>query len=153
MTTTEYQEMALRTQADQDKILKRMYSGPLSMMQADNACRGLIADAGEVAGCIQKWIEYGRDLDKVNLMEELGDCLWRIAQMCDAMNWSLEDVMQANIIKLQARYPLKYSDHQANNRDIPREVEALQQTGQGWAEPSLPDDLDTPSSHLTPKDL
>lgn len=107
MIPNEYQGMALRTEADAATILRRM---TLQDMRLDNAARGLAGDAGEISTCVQKHIEYGQPLDRTNLLEEVGDCLWRLAQLCDAADFTLEQAMVANLAKLRARYPNQYSD-------------------------------------------
>lgn len=129
MTLDEYSEKALRTEADQEKILRRLYSelGPQAM-RLDNAARGLAGDAGEVSSAVMKYIEYGRALDRVNLLEEVGDCLWRLNQVCVAAGLSLQEAMEANIRKLQARYPDKYTDAASANRDKEAERKALEST-------------------------
>lgn len=129
MTTAEYSEKALRTEADQTKILERLYRelGP-SAMRLDNAARGLAGDAGEVSSAVMKFIEYGRPLDKTNLIEEVGDCLWRLNQVCAAAGFTMEEAMVANIAKLAARYPDKYTDDKAANRDKDAERAAIEST-------------------------
>lgn len=131
MTPTEYQALALRTMADQGKILKRNYESETAIMfcQLDNAARGMAGDVGEVNTCVQRCLEYGKPLDLVNLKEELGDVLWRIVQACDAVGFTLEEVMRANIAKLSKRYPDKYTDERAaeENRDREAEREAIEQ--------------------------
>ncbi len=127
MTTEDYERLAMRTEADQDKILVRLMSLGANAMRLDNAARGLAGDAGEVASAVMKYIEYGRDLDRVNLMEEVGDCLWRLAQVCKAGGFSMADAMEGNIRKLRKRYPDNYSDYHAaeENRDRKAEAEAV----------------------------
>ena len=157
MKLTEYQHLAMRTQADQVTILDRIVTGGEQMVALDNASRGLAADAGEILDCIQKWIEYGQELDIINLKEEVGDCLWRLAQICkwSGNTFTLEEAAQSNIEKLQVRYPEKYKDElaQTQGRDLGAERKVLEQadqstvetvkegeleqTGQGWAEPPL----------------
>lgn len=39
------------------------------------------------------------------MMKELGDCLWMIAEACEAIGTSMDAVMEMNIEKLKARYP------------------------------------------------
>ncbi len=127
MTLDEYSEKALRTEADQVAILERLYRelGP-SAMRLDNAARGLAGDAGEVSSAVMKYIEYGRPLDLTNLIEEVGDCVWRLNQVCVAAGFSLEQAMEANIRKLSVRYPDKYSDERAANRDKKSERSAIE---------------------------
>lgn len=154
----QYQSMALRTMADQATIRVRNYTDAWAMavlpetliqksglapstilVQIDNASRGMGADVGEVLTCVQRCLEYGKALDVENMKEELGDVLWRIVQMCDALDTTLEEIAKRNVAKLQARYPEKYTDEQAHEENRNREAEAVAmasvQTGAGWAEP------------------
>lgn len=47
----------------------------------------------------------GHPFDKEHIKKELGDCLWMIAEACEALDFGMDDVMQLNIDKLKARYP------------------------------------------------
>jgi len=89
MTGNEYQNKAMRT---------------CSKPNLDHAVFGLCSEAGEVAGIMQK-VFQGHEFDREHAKKELGDCLWMIAEACSALELSLEDVMEANIKKLEARYP------------------------------------------------
>ena len=127
MTPAEYQKLALRTMAPQEPIRQRIYDNGILATQLENAARGMCNDTGEFSEAIKKWLEYGQPLDPVNLKEELGDVLWRIVQACDALEITLEDVMEKNIRKLAIRYGEKYSDFLAAeaNRDRAAERETL----------------------------
>ena len=93
MTGNEYQKLAMRTcSINYDKSM--MYHGVF----------GLTSEAGEVAGLLQK-VYQGHEFDKEHMKKELGDCMWMIAEICTALDFSLDDVMQTNIDKLKARYP------------------------------------------------
>lgn len=134
MDARTYQSVALKTMADQQKILDRLVGlGPLAM-QLDNGARGLADDAGEVSGVIKKHIEYGQPLDVTHLMEELGDCFWRIAQICDAAGITFEEIWEANYLKLnKVRYKDGYSDEAAKeeNRDRAAERVVMERTDGG----------------------
>ena len=43
------------------------------------------------------------DVAMTKLHAELGDVLWHIAEVCTDNGWKLEDVMEANITKLESR--------------------------------------------------
>ena len=94
MTGNEYQKLAMRTcNVNDDKV--------------DMLCHGvfgLTSEAGEVAGLLQK-VYQGHEFDDEHMKKELGDCMWMIAEICTAFDFSLDDVMQTNIDKLKARYP------------------------------------------------
>jgi hypothetical protein len=65
---------------------------------------------------------YDKNLDD---MEEMGDLFWYAAFLADAMGVTFEDLFEANIAKFRARYPDKYSDDSAKNRDLESEREAM----------------------------
>lgn len=104
MTPNEYQRLAISKQADQEIIRQRIYASGTLATQLENAARGLADDSGELSSCVKKWLEYGQPLDLTNLKEEIGDCLWRLCQACDAVGFTLEEVMEANLAKLKIRY-------------------------------------------------
>lgn len=140
MTTYEYTQFVREKQADQGKILQRLFRDDeyrLKAMQLDNAARGMAGDVGEVNSCVQKFIEYGKPLDEVNLIEELGDVLWRICQAADAIGKNLQDVIDANVRKLNARYKGKLTEHEALNRNLEAEKAAIKgESGTTWLSPT-----------------
>lgn len=106
MTGNEYQKSAMLTCAiSYDDTKGKLY----------HAIFGLCSEAGEVSGLLQKKYQ-GHELDKNYLKKELGDCLWMIAEACDAMGYNLDDVMQTNIDKLKARYPDGFSADRSLHR-------------------------------------
>lgn len=99
MTGKEYQRLAIRTcSIPYNDKNGRLY----------HAVLGLNSEAGEVAGILQKTYQ-GHQMDTAHMEKELGDCLWMIAEACDALGVSMDDVMQMNIDKLKARYPEGFS--------------------------------------------
>ena len=48
-------------------------------------------------------------MDPVKLKKELGDVMWYLAMVLDEMDWTFEEVMEANVAKLRTRYPEKFS--------------------------------------------
>ena len=94
MTGNEYQKLAMRTCSINDDNKSMMYHGVF----------GLTSEAGEVAGLLQK-VYQGHKFDNEHMKKELGDCMWMIAEICTALDFTLDDVMQTNIDKLKARYP------------------------------------------------
>lgn len=77
---------------------------------------GLAGEAGELADAVKKHLVYGRELDRGNVIEELGDLLWFVALGCCVMGVAMADVAQLNVDKLRKRYPDKYTDHHAQAR-------------------------------------
>ena len=95
MQMNEYQLRAQRTSNTDDEVSKLM-----------NGVLGLNGEAGEVADIVKKALYQGHELDEAHLAEEIGDCLWYIAELATALNLTLDAVAKQNIDKLQKRYPL-----------------------------------------------
>jgi NTP pyrophosphatase (non-canonical NTP hydrolase) len=87
---------------------------------------GLATETGEILDAIKKHVFYGAELDTVNIEEELGDVLWYVAILCDELNLTLDQVCVKNIVKLQKRYPNKFTKDDAVNRDLKAEREILE---------------------------
>ena len=135
MNTNEYQELAARTICDQKNASWKMSTNypllnPHGKIELMHSVMGMSGEVGELASALEKWIWYGQTFDRQNVYEELGDLLWYIAEACTALDTTIEQVMVANILKLQTRYPDKYTDHNAaeenRNRESEREVLAEQ---------------------------
>lgn len=90
---------------------------------------GVVTEAGEYLDALKKAMIYGKDLDLVNLDEEAGDILWYIALHCRYRKISFSDLFEQNIAKLAARYPDKFTEAQAINRDIVAERAVLEAYG------------------------
>ena len=106
MNLNEYQARAQRTSNTEagDKLLNGVF--------------GLCGEAGEVADIVKKVAFQGHELDNEHLIEEIGDCLWYIAELATAMVMPLEDVAKKNIEKLRKRYPEGFHAERSVNRTL-----------------------------------
>lgn len=86
---------------------------------------GLFTESTELMEAMQKAKATGM-WDIVNLKEEIGDQQWYQAILIDAIGGDLEAIQQRVIAKLQARYPDKYTDEAAINRDLVTERAILE---------------------------
>lgn len=78
---------------------------------------GVCGESGEVMEQIKKHAIYGKALDPVHIVEELGDLLFYAQGIALACGSSLEECMLKNIEKLNKRYASgSYSDKQALER-------------------------------------
>lgn len=71
-----------------------------------NYCiHGLTNEAGEVSGKYKKFLRGDKPWPIVQeeLIDELGDVQWYVAQLADELGVTLEEVMQRNLDKLHAR--------------------------------------------------
>ncbi len=87
---------------------------------------GLATETGEFLDAIKKSVFYGKELDRVNLKEELGDILWYLAIAMDALDTDFDTEMERNIAKLKARYGEKFSAEAAEKRDLKTERDILE---------------------------
>lgn len=120
MTPEEYIRKVLQTESkDFSTIMGRMSSE--FAIRLDHASDGLVTEAGEFKDAIKKYKFYGKPMDQINLMEEIGDILWYAAIACNVLNVTFEDVMNRNIAKLQKRYGITFNEEGAINRDLSAE--------------------------------
>lgn len=65
---------------------------------------GLAGEAGEVADKIKKIIRDGDTEERrASIKAELGDVAWYLARLADEFGWTLSDIMNENIKKLESR--------------------------------------------------
>ncbi len=106
MTINEYQKLAMSTQnpalSERDVLL--------------NGVMGLCGESGEAIDIVKKWLAQGHELDKAHLAKELGDIAWYLAETATALGLTLEEILQANIDKLKARYPEGFSTEKSLHR-------------------------------------
>lgn len=91
-----------------------------------HAAMGLVTESGEVLDIFKKHIFYGKEIDMVNLKEEIGDILWFLAIFFRELDLDIETSMYDNIEKLRKRYGDKFSSEKAINRDTNNEVSHIQ---------------------------
>jgi NTP pyrophosphatase (non-canonical NTP hydrolase) len=66
---------------------------------------GLLAEAGEIAACYQKFRrgDFLFEELKEKLHKELGDVMWHLSEMANDWGWDLDEIQKANIEKLTDR--------------------------------------------------
>ena len=91
-----------------------------------HACMGMQTETAEFTDALKKSIFYGKTLDIVNLKEELGDLLWYVSIAMDELGTNYEHEMNRVIMKLKSRYPEKFTEEKAENRDLKKEREIIE---------------------------
>jgi NTP pyrophosphatase (non-canonical NTP hydrolase) len=86
---------------------------------------GIITEANELMVALTKGAITG-NLDKVNVGEELADISWYQSNAAERLNLPMEDLLDKNINKLKVRYPEKFTEEAATNRDLEKEREILE---------------------------
>ncbi len=110
MTFDEYQKQALTT----------AITHPDPLMDKTIWVMGIAGEAGEVVEKWKKLVAYSggviTEADKVEIAKELGDVVWYIAVLAQSLGLSLEEVMQANVQKLQDRQRRNVQKGEGDNR-------------------------------------
>jgi NTP pyrophosphatase (non-canonical NTP hydrolase) len=99
---------------------------PLAMdPQMFHGIIGSFTESTELLEAAKKAMVTG-EYDYVNIKEEIADGQWYNAIMVDHMKANMGDLLSTVIKKLQLRYPDKYSDNSAINRDVVAERKVLE---------------------------
>ena len=107
MTLNEYQQAAMRTASG-------MNYGQYGAIM--NMALGICGESGEVADLVKKAAFQGHDLDREHVAKELGDCFWYLAVGAEAIGYTLEEIGQMNMAKLEARYPNGFETERSLHR-------------------------------------
>lgn len=106
----------MTTEAYSEKVLR--YLPEMSYKrQMEYGLIGLCGESGEALDILKKAKYQGHHLDVEHLASELGDVLWYLNIAAHSIGYSLDDIMQINIKKLEKRFPEGYfSTHRSINR-------------------------------------
>ncbi len=107
MTINEYQKLAMTT-LNPDLSKKDVLI---------NGVMGLCGESGECIDIVKRHLAQGHELDRDNLIKELGDVAWYLAETAFALDVELEEVFIRNIEKLKKRYPEGFSRSKSINRE------------------------------------
>ena len=86
---------------------------------------GLMTEVGELVDTHKRALAYKTELDMVNIEEEMGDILWYLAGLATFYKLSLNNVASKNIAKLRTRFPEKFEEVLAVNRNTDEERKTL----------------------------
>jgi len=120
-----YVEAALKTEnIDYPAIADRLQD--VTTIRILHAVMGMVTEAGELMDAVKNCIIYGKPIDTINIKEEGGDSFWYQALLSKAAGYTFESAMEANIAKLSSRYPEKFTETAALNRDLVKERRVLE---------------------------
>ena len=98
MLQKEYTETVRRTESPNfniDKVSPRVV----------HAILGIVTEAGELADALKKTVFYkDRELDLVNIKEEIGDVAWYLHLLMDELGLDWNDILEVN-----DRKPVSYT--------------------------------------------
>lgn len=128
----------LRGRGGEDYILSQLDEEGWGLL---HAALGLGTEAGEAMDAVRPVIAHGEEPDKENLKEELGDILYYAARLADVLDTTLLEAMQANNRKLKERFPEKFTQKDALERDTDAEMEAVSSGAPDATPMEIADDL------------
>ena len=123
----DYQQFVKSTTSDEsikylafEKRVKRLWldegvNVPLLL----TAAIGAGSECGEFEEIIKKIIFQGKEYNedtRFHMKRELGDILWYVANAATALGYTLDEIVEGNIAKLEARYPNGFEVYRSENR-------------------------------------
>lgn len=114
---------AERTDADYTVVVQRLQNPALVRLL--HVAMGLATETGEFVDQLKKHIFYGKPLDKTNLAEELGDLTWYMRIAFATLDTGMLEILLRNVEKLRVRYPDKFTEQNALERDLTAEAKTL----------------------------
>jgi uncharacterized protein YabN with tetrapyrrole methylase and pyrophosphatase domain len=100
-----------------DVFVKMLFKEMSREMMICHAAMLVSGEAGELTDALKKHVVYGKELDRDNLVEELGDLRFGIQAVMNLFDISETEILQTNGYKLAKRYAgLSYSDAAAQKR-------------------------------------
>lgn len=85
----------------------------------------IAAAVGNIQDVIKRTLFYGKSIDTMRLLEQMDVLTVNLCLFGYAVGVTPEQAQAANIAKLKARYPAKFTEENAVNRDIEAERIAL----------------------------
>ena len=90
--------------------LSELLNGNYARM--DTAVAGIAGEAGEIADLWKKLKFHGKPFNeenRSNMIKELGDMFWYLAQASMALGIPMEEIIRGNVEKLKQRHPHGFS--------------------------------------------
>lgn len=91
-----------------------------------HAIIGIFTEATELLEAMRDAVDAGKPIDGVNAKEETGDLFWYVAILARECGFTFDDAQRVNIAKLRARFPDRFTEYDANNRNLGAERAILE---------------------------
>lgn len=103
------------------KSLRTMNTNISINEQITNMVFGMNGEIGEVTDILKKHIFHNHNLDRNELIKELGDVMFYIVNLATLYNIDMEYVLECNYNKLLKRYPFGFNSEDSKNRRVENE--------------------------------
>lgn len=111
MSQITHRELVAKLVKPGEKILFEMTASDAHIL---HMAVGICGEAGELIDAIKKRTIYGKPLDIINVVEELGDLEFYMEGLRQTLGITRDETLNANIAKLSERYnKLTYSNEAA----------------------------------------
>ena len=104
-----------------EKRAKKLYiEDGLNIPLLSTSAIGMGSEAGEFQEIVKKIIFQGKEYNedtRFHMKRELGDVLWYVANAATALGYSLDEIVEGNIAKLESRYPNGFEVYRSENRE------------------------------------
>lgn len=113
-----HSDLVRTTKKDPGQLAGEMVAGGYEELRVKfdlvHMALGIAGEAGELVDAVKRHTIYNKPLDVANVIEELGDLEWYMEGLRQRLAITREQVLEANIEKLQKRYAeKKYSNEAA----------------------------------------
>lgn len=110
----QFDEMTLALAKDGQQIINELTPEKADLL---HMAVGVSGEAGELLDAVKKAVIYNKEMDLVNIVEELGDLEFYMSKIRQIVGVTREEILKRNIDKLSVRYAKgKYSNAQAQER-------------------------------------
>lgn len=109
----DYDEMVKALAKPGDQIIEQLDGPKMHML---HMAVGVSGEAGELLDAVKKATIYNKDLDRKNVVEELGDLEFYMEGLRSGLGITRHETLQVNVEKLGKRYGKAYSDRAAQAR-------------------------------------
>ncbi|KGM36200.1 hypothetical protein P409_00240 [Inquilinus limosus MP06] len=104
-------------------VIPTEYEGDVDLL---HGVVGLATELGElITPLVNEWMK-DEEIDRVNLVEEIGDLLWYQALVLKVLGSDFATASDKVVNKLRIRYPEKFTEDQALNRNLEEERAVLE---------------------------
>lgn len=87
--------------------------------------RGLSSEVGQLIDLYKRAVFYGQTFEPMLAQQAVSSILSHVASIAFFNGFTVNDVQECNIAKLRRRYPNKFTQYDAVNRDVKNELEGF----------------------------
>jgi NTP pyrophosphatase (non-canonical NTP hydrolase) len=110
-----YEDMVSELPKDPAQIIRELTPTKVSMW---HAATGVVGEAGELIDAVKKCVIYNQSISDhlEHIIEEMGDLEFYMEQLRQLLGLNRNQILNANMRKLNVRYGEGYSDKAAKDR-------------------------------------